>query len=99
MQIIFCQTSQMIADVLTKPLPPPAYSILRKILLGYEIHVFPGRAGVSRNRYSSHHILWYTEYKTTDKYIIRLSTDSDKEIQIHLSKDLDLTKIKLEYLY
>ena len=28
---------------------------------------------VSRNRYSPHHILWYSEYKTTDKYMIRLS--------------------------
>ena len=31
--------------------------------------------------------------------MIRLSTDSEEEIQIHLSKDLDLMKIKLEYLY
>ena len=28
---------------------------------------------LSRNRYPSHHILWYTEYKTTDKYM-----DGDK---------------------
>ena len=41
MKIIFCPTSQMIADILTKPLSPPIYSFLRKLLLGYEIHVFP----------------------------------------------------------
>ena len=33
MQIIFCTTSQMIADILTKPLPPSTYNILRKLLL------------------------------------------------------------------
>ena len=49
--------------------------------------------------YSPHHILWYSEYETTDKYMIRLSTYSEEEIQIHLSKDLGLMKIKLEYLY
>jgi len=41
MRIIFCPTSQMIADILTKPLSPPIYNILRKLLLGYKIHVFP----------------------------------------------------------
>lgn len=39
MQITFCPTSQMIAD-LTKPLPPPTYNIPRKLLLGYKLHVF-----------------------------------------------------------
>ena len=38
MQIIFCPTSQMIADILTKHLPPPFYNIIRKLLLGYKIH-------------------------------------------------------------
>ena len=28
---------------------------------------------LSRNMYSPHHILWYIEYETTDKYMIRLS--------------------------
>ena len=41
MQIIFCPISQMIADILNQPLSPPTYNILRKLLLGYEIHVFP----------------------------------------------------------
>ena len=41
MQIVFCPTSQMIADILTEPLPPSNYNILRKLLLGYDIHVFP----------------------------------------------------------
>ena len=41
MRIIFCPTSQMIADILTKPLSPPIYNTLRKLLLGYKIHVFP----------------------------------------------------------
>ena len=46
MQIILCPTSQMIADILTKPLLPPTHNILHKLLLGYDIHVFPEQGWV-----------------------------------------------------
>ena len=43
---------------------------------------------LSRNRYPSHHKIYYSLYKTTDIHMIVLSIDSDEEKYLQLSNDL-----------
>ena len=61
----------MIADILTKPLSPPIYNTLRKLLLGYKIHVFPEQGwvgiGIPHTTYT-YYGLWFIEYMTTDNW-------------------------------